>query len=348
MLLRVVLAFALVFAANFAFARQESAQQEKGKETDSPVKPEELLALIAQADKVAVYNYADVDNAKLLYSSANAKVISGLKAAMAVEPVLDEHGSGHCLCMAYPEIRLYRQRKELARISFVHGTFVNTTLWDHQARILDEEKLLRWFDARGIHGPRRESIDRRADAAADERWMKAMPASVRPLWPQIMRARPLDSGIIFVPPGAPHGSKAPAAGEPAAREPEAAPEIKALSEALAKEFPDPKQRIRALFFWFASGIGPWTGYPAYEEIVESLLFEYKTPELVAAIEGVTLSDTEKEGAARFFAGWTIDHWRPADNALIPAELKRSLLAHSLKSPDKDKRERALQAFGRGQ
>ncbi len=343
MLLRVVLAFALVVTASSALAHQESDQKERD---DHPVKPEELLALIGQADKVMVYHKARIENATLLYSSKNARVISGLKAAMAVEPVLNETRY-ICLCIGSPEIRLFRRQKELVRFSFFLGTFVEATIWSHRARILDEEKMLHWFDARGIHGPRRDSNERGAEAAADvaniERWMKAMPASVRELWPRIMNARPLDVGMnIFVPQGSPGPSRASTAGKSAAYV--TTPEIKELNEALDKEFPDPRRRIRALFAWFGSGSGPWTGYPAYEGVVENLLHEYKKPELVAAIAGANLTEAEKEGAARFFAGWIADGWRPADNSLLSTELKRSLLAHSLKSPDKDKRARARQAF----
>jgi hypothetical protein len=235
------------------------------------------------------------------------------------------------------------------RFSFFLGTFVDATIWSHQARVLDEEKLLRWFDARGIHGPRRESNERRAEAAVDaannERWMKAMPVSVRSLWPRIMNARPLDAGMNILVPQGPQGpSTATTAGKSAAYV--TTPELREFNEALEKEFPDPRRRIRALFAWFGSGSGPWTGYPAYEGVAEKLLHEYKKPELVAAIAGANLTEAEKEGAARFFAGWVADGWLPADNSLLSAELKRSLLAHSLGSPDKDKRARARRAFAR--
>jgi hypothetical protein len=350
MLLRVLLGLALATTPSSLLA-QESAQEKRQESDDRPVKPEELLALIDQADKIAVYDYADVYNARLLYSSMNAKVISGLKAAMAVAPASKADEATLCMCISYPEIRLYRRQKELARFSLVTGIFVRTTIWSHQARIVDEEKMLRWFDARGIHGPRRESKDRHADEAAEqagaERWMNAMPASVRPLWPQTMAASPSweNEMSIFVPQRPPEKSKAPA-GEATSREPEPAPEIKRLSAALANEFPDPKQRMRALFAWFASGSGAWSGYPAYEGIPEELLLEYTTPELLAAIEGASLSEQEKEGAARFFAGWTFNTRRPRDKALLSPELKRVLLQHCLASPDKDKRQRASLAFGR--
>ncbi len=344
MLLRAALSLALAIITGPTLTQQELQTKQQ---TDRPVRPEELRELIGQADRIAIYDYAHAYNAKLLYSSTNAKVISKLKAAMVVEPSSDE--ASRCLCTGYPEILVFRQNKERVRFSFVQGTFVRASIWTHEAHILDEEKVLRWFDARGIHRPRRESRERHAEEAgaeADEqRWMNAMPASVRPLWPQAVEARPFEGSMsIFVPQGSASGSKTPA--EASTREREVPPEIKRLAAELAKEFPDPSQRIRVLFAWFGSGNGAWTGYPEYEGIVEELLLEYKTPELLAALDAASLSEPEQEGAARLFAGFAFKTLRPTDNALLPAELKRLLLAHSLKGIDKDKKARARLAFAR--
>jgi hypothetical protein len=346
MLLHAALSLALAIIIGPTLTRQELQTKQ---EADRPVRSEELRDLIAQADKIAVYDYADVDNVKLLYSSTNAKVISTLEAAMLVEPSPDEDRRARCLCTGYPEILVFRQNKELVRFSFVQGTFVRASIWTHEAHILDEEKVLRWFDARGMHRPRRESREQHAEEAvaeADEqRWMKAMPASVRPLWPQTIEARPFEGSMsIFVPQGSAAGSKTPA--EASTYEREVRPEIQRLAAELAKEFPDPNQRIRVLFAWFGSGNGAWTGYPEYEGIVEELLLEYKTPELLAALDAASLSEPEQEGAARLFAGFAFKTLRLTDNALLPAELKRLLLAHSLKGSDKDKKVRARLAFAR--
>ena len=203
LLLRAALSLALGIITGPTLTGQELQTRQ---ETDRPVRPEELRELIGLADKITVYDYADVYNAKLLYSSTNAKVISNLRAAMVVEPSPDEATRALCMCMSYPEILVFRQNKELVRFSFVQGTFVRASIWTHEAHILDEENVLRWFDARGIHRPRRESLERHAEEAvaeADEkRWMAAMPTSVRPLWPQTIDARPFEGSMsIFVPQG---------------------------------------------------------------------------------------------------------------------------------------------------
>jgi hypothetical protein len=155
--------------------------------------------------------------------------------------------------------------------------------------------------------------DKKADAA-EARWRKAMPKSILPLWDGVARG-PFE------------------------------PDVAPLRTALAREFPDTRQRILALFAWYGSGEGPWSGFPSYEEIAEKLLLEYPTPDLVAAAETGTLTEPQLEGAARLFGGWPFGKNRPADQKALPPALKKKLLDHSLKSTDQDKRQRARSAFG---
>jgi|SRR6185295_15705735 len=51
-----------------------------------------------------------------------------------------------------------------------------------------------------------------------------------------------------------------------------------------------------------------------------------------------------EGAARLFGGWEFGQRRPDDLDALPADLKKRLLDHSLKSSDADKLGRAKHAF----
>jgi hypothetical protein len=149
--------------------------------------------------------------------------------------------------------------------------------------------------------------------AAEARWREAMPKSIVPLWDGVRT--------------------------------EFEPDLAPLRAALAKEFPDARQRILTLFAWYGSGAGTWSGFPGYEEIAEKLLLEYPTPDLVAAAETETLTEPQLEGAARLFGAWTFGQKRPADLEALPAALKKKLLDHSLKSTDKDKLGRARSAFG---
>jgi hypothetical protein len=146
----------------------------------------------------------------------------------------------------------------------------------------------------------------------EARWLSAMPKSILPLWESVRY--------------------------------ELSPDLTPLRAAIAKELPDMRQRILALFAWFGSGAGPWSGFPAYESIAEELLLDYPTPDLIAAAQTEGLTEQQIEGAARLFGGWDFGQRRPDDRKTLPAALKKRLLDHSLKSTDDDKLGRARHAF----
>lgn len=121
-------------------------------------------------------------------------------------------------------------------------------------------------------------------------------------------------------------------------------DVTAYRKPLKKEFPENTSRILVLLHWFGSGAGPWSGFYTYEMIPEQLLLDYPTKDLLEAIESTPLTETQIEGAARLFGGWDFSQKRPEDLKTLPADLKMKLLKHSLKSKDKDKRDRAKHAF----
>lgn len=105
----------------------------------------------------------------------------------------------------------------------------------------------------------------------DARWLAGMPKSLRRFWTDEMRQGSLPA------------------------------DLKPLRAPLMREFPDATRRILALFNWYGSSAGPWSGFPSYEEIPEQLLLDFPTAELIAAIEGAERTDFELKGASRFFA-----------------------------------------------
>ena len=125
---------------------------------------------------------------------------------------------------------------------------------------------------------------------------------------------------------------------------ESRPDLGKLRQALVREHPATTRRIVALFGWFGSGAGPWTGYPTYESVAEELLLDFSTSDLVTAVQTGNLRNEQLEGAARLFGGWDFSQRRPGDLKLLPPELKNQLLTQALKSSDKDKRGRAEYAF----
>lgn len=158
----------------------------------------------------------------------------------------------------------------------------------------------------------REAAAREA-AEIDARWLAGMPKSIRPLWDKM----PQD------------GSKV---------------NLRPLQHALAREYPDRPARILALLTWYGSGEGAWSSFPSYESVVENLLLDYSTADLVAAIDGERLTERQLDGAARLFGAWRFSKERPGEAASLPLELRKTLLAHAQKSPIKRNVEMATQAF----
>lgn len=310
-LLRVVLAFSILIAA---IPQKETAAKKKG-----PVRVEELLALIAKTDTVVVYA-SEYARGKILYASSHRKDISALGEAISIA---DPDYEFICVCGTSPEVVLYHKGKELATIGVLPEGVIRSSLWHSDAFIQDKEKWFGWFDDRNIRSPRknyeRDIAEEEADRALEARWVAAMPEGMRPIWPKVMEQM-MSAGIP----------------QP--------PNTKPLEEELAKEIPDDSGRIRVLMSWYGSGVGPWSGYPLYEDVAEQMLLEYSTYQLLKALDGVTLTELETEGAARLFSSWEFHRRRPDDNSMIPARLKKQLLDHSLKSSDSDKLERARAAF----
>jgi len=308
--------------------------------TNRSVNPTELLVALSQADKVVVFDgtpalYEDGRQAPqpILYSSDRAKDIRELRDAVSVKAPNEWF---MCACAPIVDVALFRDGKKIGSISIYEGIAVGFSDWDGNAWPINQERLLRWFDRRGVTGPRRAAELQREEEAtsarASDKWSKAIPESLRPTWKKALVAE--DKRFTV-------GSALDAL--------EAAADI--MQPAFEVEFPDRNMRIRALFSWFGSGTGPWSGYPSYEDVPARLLLRYQLPELLAALQQTRLTAAQLEGAARFFAGYDYG-WlfkEPSDFRLIdqlPNDLKRALLDHVLKSADHDKVDRARHAFER--
>jgi hypothetical protein len=304
----IVLAF-ILFAT--ALSESETAKQAR------PVRLKDLETLIDRADRLEVYDLRTLSAAQLVYSSSNPEDLSELKAAIVIQPPREWF---RCSCMPSTDIRLFRNNKEIGTVSVYEGIIIEFPGWASHARIQDKERWFKWLDARNVHGPREEAERNeqtlRENEAAEVRWKNAMPESLRPLWPRVVQNM----------------------------QPGETTDTKLLDSAIARQFPDAPMRIRSLLAWYGSGAGPWSGFPMYEDVAERMLLEYQTAELLDALRGVTLSEAETEGAARLFGGWSFKSSRPVDRGMIPADIKRTLLEHSLKSSDQDKLARARDAF----
>jgi hypothetical protein len=285
------------------------AAQAAGHEEPHPVDAAQLSALIRQADRIVVFERPFAGSRAIYTSTAHAD-IEALNDALQVAPDPDDHS---CLCADILTVRLYRADRELVSITNHHGRYIGCSIWSQGAVVTNPDRWLAWFTNHGMPRARRE-FD--AEAAAETqsrlnyaRWVAAAPVHARPF---LLERHGVD--------------------------------INGLREALANGFPGRRERIVALFGWFGSGAGPWSGFPANESIAEDFLLELPTADLVAAAARPDLSDAQLEGAARLFGGWPFGEQRPRDLKLLPPALKKKLLAHSLKSSDPDKLARAKQAF----
>lgn len=285
------------------------------REAERPVKRAQLTKLIEQADKIVVFDGPRQDS-KVLFSSNERKDIDEFEKAFTIEP-LPPYQSIHCACIGTPAVRLYRGGTELVLITNHHGQLIRCSLWSSDVPVRDQDKWLKWFDARKISGPRKEVEENIASAKQhridEKRWFVAMPKSIQPLWPETLRQ-------------------------------EFSPDLKPLRNALAKEFPDASKRILALLSWYGSGADPWSGYPYYEGTAEELLLDLPTSDILNAIQTSYLSEEQTEGAARLFGGWDFSKQRPNDLKMVPESLKKTLLEHSLQTTNKDKLSRAKDAF----
>lgn len=308
LVLRLILLTAGLFAASV------TAQQEKPPDQSDL---NNLFDSISKADRVAVFRVNEnTETEKLVYASSRAADLDSLRTAIRVD--LPKQWF-RCACSPTTVLRLYREGRTIGSLEVYAGVDVYFSTWQGDAIVANPELWLKWLDQRSISWPRkeynREMAEEKSEREAEERWAKAMPAGLSSLPPDSLQPDVLMNY-----------------------------DLEPLDVALNRALPDKTARIRSLLAWYGSGAGPWSGFPAYEEVAMKLLLEYSTSELLDAVQSAPMSEQQIEGAARLFAGWDFRKTRPADNTLIPAQLKRVLLDHSLKSTDKDKLLRARNAF----
>lgn len=275
------------------------------------LRPESLATLIDRADRLVVH-HEPWEASEILFESSERHDLDALKASLQVE-MPEQHL--HCMCNGTPGIFLYANGQQIGEITNHHAKLIRCSLWKSDARLVNTEEFLKWFDDRKIPGPRKEYEESQQQdkewSMNQRKWIEAIPPCLKPYQSSMQSFDP---------------------------------DLAPLRKALAEKGGEKNDRILALFFWYGSGAGPWSGCPAYEITAEKLLLDYSTAELLAAIEGKELTVPRLEGVARFFGGWGLSR-RPDDQRLLPDELKARLLKHSLESKDEDKRGRARNAFG---
>lgn len=247
-----------------------------------------LLATVTRVRVVAggMANGRALGTAVLL-DIADAEAVAGFRGCFRI--VEDPATFGHCMCLGNPAVEVYAGERLAATIGYHHGFAIRWEAWKHDAYLAEPDRLLDWLSAHGVEGPRAEvEADRRRAEESRRRlarWVEAMPACLRDV-----------PGAVTDFPG------------------DAQPLVAALRTAHPRE----DEQIRTLLRWFASGAGPWSGYPSYESVVEKLLDAYPA-RVIAAVLAEGVDDLALIGAARLFSVH-----RRKDGAALPAELKRRL------------------------
>jgi hypothetical protein len=175
-------------------------------------------------------------------------------------------------------------------------------VWKGDANLAEPKRFEDWLLCRGVpdaRDSREESEQRYAEwFRSTENWERAMPHSLRPLWPDRLGDGP--------------GNVSPA-------------DVDAAEALLQTAVPDPVARVRALYEWFGSGKGPWSGYPSYEGAAEQLLLACQIEVLLAALDASTDNPAAAYGAARLFGGWDFGQTRRADRKRCPEPLRQRML-----------------------
>jgi len=279
---------------------------------------ESLDDLFRQTTRVRVLGGGMIQDraldAPVLLECDNQPSLETLQTAMAIQDNQDE--MNHCMCLGWPTLEFYHHETLIGTIGMHHGQSIRWSAWKPDADLRDSIALLRWLEERGVDGPMKEYQNlieaRREREQQAQRWREAMPPCLRPFFPEIRR----DGRINY----------------------------QQLNERLSEAYPDIFVRARELFALHGSGAGPWSGYPSYESATEKLLQNMPTETLIEALNGLSLTFEQTEGAARYFAGWSFHKHKPEDAARLPVYLREFLWEHSRQSTNADNVERARRAF----
>lgn len=279
------------------------------------VDPDQLADLIKKSDSLVV-TQQPIANSPQLYESKDKYDIVALLDALSIAKPKEWF---HCMCIGSPAISLYRGNEILVKVTNHHANSVRCSLWDSDALITDTDRWLKWFDERGVGGPREEYEESIAMAQQSEidykRWKDAMPSYLRDSWDAFVPD--LSMGIVRIDP---------------------------LVYEMSKQTTCRREVITDLFAWFGSGAGPWSGFPCYESAAEELLFQFETSELIDAVQPEHMTSQQLEGAARLFAGWSFRKKRKKHLQLLPCTVKEALWQAVQHTSDAGNRARANKAF----
>jgi hypothetical protein len=279
-----------------------------------------LNALLAGVTRVRVVPFSNfvrgTTEKKVLLDTSDPVSLDSFRGCFAI--VEDPDTFGHCMCCGNPHMELYAGDFLTATIGYHHGESIRWRAWNDDAVLKEQDRLLDWMSAHGVDGPRKEveAAKRRREESvrSAERWLFAMPDCLRPFW----------------------GDMHDAIGSELQRR---------LLDGLREALPSTAAQVLALFGWFGSGAGPWSGFPAYEAVAAKLLLHYPTGLLIGVLADSAPTEPEWAGAARYFESSEFWRTRKGDIGLLPAGLKQQLLEAARRTGNTDNAERAENTYG---
>lgn len=228
----------------------------------------------------------------------------------------------HCMCTGDLLIDLCARGDQCARLTLHHGESIRWDGWNSDARLRDGRRAVEWLADHGVVKPLRdyeaEGSRRIAAAEAKLRWRLAMPPCLRAFLPGVM------SDFFSL---------------QATKE-----EMVDMNRALQSAYGSSEGVVINLLGWFGQGEGPWSGFPAYEEMAEKLVLRHPTTVILRALSAGELTTDQLEGAARLFSSFTFHIGRGQDLGIVPSDLTARLETHMRAARLADNRDRFKRAF----
>ncbi|MCE9565889.1 MAG: hypothetical protein K8U57_28025 [Planctomycetes bacterium] len=231
--------------------------------------------------------------------------------------VEDPESFGHMMSLEAHRLELWANDQLLTTLGMLYWIAIRwDRVWKHDAWLSNRLRFEEWLFSHGITEARqqREADEQRhaEDERNRQRWVEAIPSCLLPLWPEQLQ--------------------------------DLSPDIPTIRRQLENAVPDPFERVRVLSVWLGSGAGPWSGYPAYESLVEKLLLEYPIAMLIGATQTSAANETQLLGIARLLGGWNFGQKRKKDRSHCPEPLRERLYTVVQGQGIRDNIERFRHAF----
>ena len=135
------------------------AHHEEGPPSQEPLYEESTVSQISLDNLMAntkriVVRKSEV-NDTILYESNGKGDLALLAEVLRILP--PDKKAKPCHCVGSPIIELYYRKHYVGWIAVHDGVSIRTSRWNSDGRIADPERFLKWFDRRGIAGPRRRA-----------------------------------------------------------------------------------------------------------------------------------------------------------------------------------------------